>query len=109
MGSAAYLLTRSTARRFCSLPVLDQMPDEAFGDPRLALKVLELEPYAVVQDAATPTMVNLQSYGNVPRQLRRSRLDRLVHSVRKRSRLVRAHGLRIALAIEVQELAGRKR
>jgi GR25 family glycosyltransferase involved in LPS biosynthesis len=109
MASAAYLLTTSAARRFCSLPVLDQMPDEAFGDLRLALKVLELHPYAVVQDRETPTMVNLQSYGNRPQQFRRNLVARLLHSMRKRAHIIRAHGPRIAIAIEMQRLAGNKR
>jgi GR25 family glycosyltransferase involved in LPS biosynthesis len=108
MASAAYLLTRSAAHRFCSLPVLDQMPDEAFGDPRLALKVLELHPYAVVQDRETPTMVNLQSYGDAPRQFRRNRVARLLHSMQNHVRIIRAHGPRVALAIEMQRLTGNK-
>ncbi len=109
MGAAAYLLTRTAAQRLCALPVLDQMADEAFGDPRLAFKVLELDPFAVTQDQETPTMVNLQSYGPPPRQFRRSSVGKLVHSLRKRVRLVRAHGPRIAMAIEMQRLTGNTR
>src|SRR5216684_5451432 len=62
MGAAAYLLTRLAAQHFCGLSTLDQTPDEAFGDPRLALRVLELDPFAAIQDRETATMVNLQSY-----------------------------------------------
>ncbi len=99
MGAAAYLLTKDAAERLCALRVLDQMTDEAFGDPRLALRVLELEPYAAAQDQETPTMVNLQSYGPKPAQFRRTILQRLGYSLRKRARLVSAYGPRIALAL----------
>src|SRR5438874_2425082 len=62
MGAAAYLIRRSAAARFCALPVLDQEIDSAFGDFRLSLRVLELDPYAVVQDRETPTLVSFQQY-----------------------------------------------
>lgn len=105
-ASAGYLLTRSAAQRLCNLTVLDQMPDEAFGDPRLALKVLELDPYPVVQDRETSTTVNLQSYGQPPRQFRRNLSVRVVRSLRQRIRVIQAYGPRIALAIEMQKLTG---
>jgi GR25 family glycosyltransferase involved in LPS biosynthesis len=101
MASAAYLLTRTAAQRFCNLRILDQMIDETFGDPRLALKVLELDPFAVTQDRETPTMVDLQSYGSEPIQYRRGTLGRLAHSFRKRAR--------VAMALELQRLAGTRR
>jgi hypothetical protein len=109
MGSAAYLLTRWSAQRLCSLPVLDQMPDEAFGDPRLALKVIELDPYAVMQDRETPTTVNLQSYGHPPRQFRRNLVARVIRSLWQRIRIIHRHGPRIAFAIEMQKLTGNKK
>ena len=105
MGAAAYLMTKRAARRCCSAP-LDRAADEIFGDFRLGLKVLEVDPFPVTQDRETPTMVNLQSYGPPPRQFRRSSVAKLVHSLRKRVRLVRVHGPRIALAIEMQRLIG---
>jgi GR25 family glycosyltransferase involved in LPS biosynthesis len=45
LGSAAYLIRRSAAARFCSLTVLDQTISAAFNDFRLWLRVLELEPW----------------------------------------------------------------
>jgi len=108
MGAAAYLMTKPAARRCCSVP-LDRAADEIFGDFRLNLKVLEVVPFPVTQDRETPTMVNLQSYGPPPRQFRRSLVAKLVHSLHKRVRLVRAHGLRIVLAIEMRRLTGNKR
>jgi len=102
MGAAAYLIRRSAAARFCSLPVLDQEIDSAFNDFRLSLRVLELDPYAVIQDRATPTLVSFQQY---PAGFRRepSWWQRLVLPLRKRERLLRLYGFRVALALELQK------
>ena len=102
MGAAGYLIRRAAAARFCGLPVLDQEIDSAFNDFRLSLRVLELDPYAVVQDRATPTLVSFQQY---PAGFRREPdfRQRLLLPLRKRARLLRLHGLRVALALELQK------
>jgi Glycosyltransferase family 25 (LPS biosynthesis protein) len=102
MGAAAYLIRRSAAARFCALPVLDQEIDSAFGDFRLSLRVLELDPYAVIQDRETPTLVSFQQY---PPGFRRGLnfWGRLALPWRKRGRVLRLHGIRVALALELQK------
>jgi hypothetical protein len=102
LGGAAYLLRRAAAVRLCSLPVLDQGCDEAFNDFRLSLRVLELEPYPVVQDGETATLLTFQQY---PPGFKREAgvLQKLLDSLRKRQRLVRLYGLRVAIALELQK------
>ena len=102
MGAAGYLIRRAAAARFCSLPVLDQEIDSAFNDFRLSLRVLELYPYAVVQDRETGTLVSFQQY---PRGFRRkpSFWERVALPLRKRWRVLRLYGPRVALALELQK------
>ena len=102
MGAAGYLIRRAAAARFCSLPVLDQEIDSAFNDFRLSLRVLELDPYAVVQDRETETLVSFQQY---PGGFRRkpSFWERLALPLRKRWRVLRLYGPRVALALELQK------
>ena len=102
MGAAGYVIRRSAAARFCSLSVLDQEIDSAFNDFRLSLRVLELDPYAVVQDRATPTLVSFQQYPAGFR-LEPNWWQRLVLPLRKRERLLRLYGVRVALALELQK------
>ena len=95
LGAAAYLLTRSGAERFCSLGSIDQHPDVAFGDPRLCLRVLELDPFVAVQE---------HNLSNAPVEWHdegRSVRAKLTHSIRKRWRLARAHGLGMVAAMEL--------
>ena len=42
------------------------MVDAAFSDERLGLRVLQCEPYPVVQDRATPTTVRVNFSGYFP-------------------------------------------
>jgi hypothetical protein len=94
-GAAAYLLTRSGAERFCSLGSIDQHPDVAFGDPRLCLRVSELNPFVAIQE---------YRLSNAPVEWHdeeRSVLAKLAHSIRKRWRLARAHGLGMVAAMEL--------
>jgi hypothetical protein len=95
LGSAAYLIRRSAAARFCSLPVLDQTISAAFNDFRLWLRVLELEPFAVMQDGEK------QHYSWIggPRP---GRFEKLARSIRIPNRLVRLYGFRVALSLELQ-------
>jgi GR25 family glycosyltransferase involved in LPS biosynthesis len=104
MGAAAYLIRRSAAIRFCSLPVIDQPCDAAFSDLRLSLRVLELSPRAAVQDGETPPLLGYQPY---PPRFRDSvrGLKRFARSVRRRQRVIDAYGIRVALAFELQRLA----
>jgi glycosyl transferase, family 25 len=102
MGAAGYLIRRAAAARFCGLEVLDQEIDSAFNDFRLSLRVLELDPYAVVQDRTTPTLVSFQQYPAGFRTLP-NWWQRLVLPLRKRGRLLRLYGFRVALALELQK------
>ncbi len=95
LGSAAYLIRRSAAARFCSLLVVDQSIGAAFNDFRLWLRVLELEPFAVMQDGEKQHYAWIG--GPRPR-----RLEKLARSIRIPNRLVRLYGFRVALALELQ-------
>jgi GR25 family glycosyltransferase involved in LPS biosynthesis len=95
LGSAAYLLTHRGAERFCSLRFIDQPIDVAFGDPRLCLRVLELDPFVATQE---------HNLSNAPVEWHdegRSVVAKLAHSIRKRWRLGRAHGVRMVVAMEL--------
>jgi len=107
LGSAAYLIHRSAATRFCTLPVVDKPIDVAFGDLRLQLRVLDLEPYPVKQDRL-PTQTALQP---LPRALAPplGGLTRLVLSVRKRAMFVRLYGLRAAIKMDLARITGNTR
>jgi GR25 family glycosyltransferase involved in LPS biosynthesis len=94
LGAAAYLLTRSGAERFCSLGSIDQHPDVAFGDPRLCLRVLELNPFAAIQEhriSGAPVAWHDDE---------QSLFAKLSYSFWKRWRLARAHGLWMVAAME---------
>src|ERR1051326_740173 len=95
LGSAAYLIRRSAAARFCALPVLDRTVGAAFDDFRLSLRVLETEPFAVTQDGD-------HSHYTFRPGPRPPRLEKFARSVRMRIKVLRAHGLRVALALELQ-------
>jgi len=92
-GSTAYLIRRSAAARLCSLPVIDRSVDASFDDPKLLLRVLELEPFPVVQEVPRYT------FKPGPRP---AKLEKFLRSVRRRERLIRLHGLRVALALDLQ-------
>jgi GR25 family glycosyltransferase involved in LPS biosynthesis len=101
-GSAAYLLRRSAAQRFCSIDVMDMAIDVLFGDPRLDLRVFELDPFPVFQDqlTASESSGHLAKYGPAPLHFasgRRPPLRRLIDSARKRWRIVRVYGAGTAL------------
>lgn len=100
LGSAAYLIRRSAACRFCQLSIIDQPIDVSFGDPRLALRVLELDPYPAAQDEETASMTKLQPYGGRRRD-RLGLIGRLTRYAQIRSARIRAYGLRTALAMEL--------
>ncbi len=97
-GSAAYLISRSAAARFCNLPVLDQPIGAAFNDFRLWLRVFELEPFPVIQDGE-------KSHYNWQPGPRPPRWQKLVRSLRMRDRLLRLYGPRVALGIELQRFS----
>jgi hypothetical protein len=97
-GSAAYLIRQSAAARFCNLPVLDQPIGAAFNDFRLWLRVLELEPFPVIQDGE-------KSHYNWHPGPRPPPWQKLVRSVRMRNRLVRLYGPRVALRMELQRFS----
>jgi GR25 family glycosyltransferase involved in LPS biosynthesis len=102
LGGAAYLIHRNAADRFCRLPVIDMPLDLAFGDPRLRLRVLELQPYPVIQDKSMPSLLDFQPYQQRLTN-RPGFFQKLASSVKKRAMLVRLYGLRVALAIELQK------
>ena len=94
LGSAAYLLTHRGAERLCSLRLIDQPIDVAFGDPRLCLRVLELDPFAAIQEhRISSTPVAWHDDGQ-------SFFAKLSYSFWKRWRLARAHGLWMVAAME---------
>jgi GR25 family glycosyltransferase involved in LPS biosynthesis len=104
-GSAAYLLGRNAAVRFCELPVIDMVIDLIFGDRRLAFRVFEVQPYPAYQDRLTPELCGFQPLGHRPFYFstgHRPWLSRLAASVEKRTRFARLHGLRLALLMELQ-------
>lgn len=92
-GSTAYLIRRSAAVRFCSLPTIDRSVDASFEDPKLLLRVLELEPFPVAQELSRYT------FKPGPRP---PKLEKFLRSVRMRTRLIRLHGFRLTLALELQ-------
>jgi glycosyl transferase, family 25 len=107
LGTAAYLIQRSAAARFCALPVMDGPIDVAFGDFRLQLRVLDLEPYPVKQNG-TPTQTAQQPF---PRR-HRARLGRFAQfalSIRKRTMFVRLYGLRAAIKMDLGKITGNTR
>lgn len=103
LGAAAYLIRRSAAARFCALPVLDQITDVGFGDLRLGLRVLDLEPYPVKQNAPT-SLAHEPFFG--PATPRRNRLARFARSIRKRAMFVRLYGLRATVKMDLGRITG---
>jgi GR25 family glycosyltransferase involved in LPS biosynthesis len=107
VGSAGYILRRNAARRICSLPVLDWTCDYIFQDPRLRLRVLEMNPYCVRQDEAMESQMP-QSPRNpdyVP-QSKRS-IARLVESFRRKAVIASIYGPATLARLEFQRIGGR--
>ena len=103
VGCAAYLLRRDAARRICSLPVLDQGPDYVFQDPRLRLRVLEMNPFCVRQDGATETQLrHLPNATYVPESQWSFR--RLVESTERKLLMGRIYGPAVLARFELQRL-----
>lgn len=103
LGAAAYLIRRSAAARFCSLPAIDQVIDLAFDDPRLHLRVLELEPFPAIQDPNIPSSIIITR--SVPREppWRVRFIEKVVKSARKRTRRWKLYGFRVVLSLEWQK------
>jgi GR25 family glycosyltransferase involved in LPS biosynthesis len=104
VGGAGYLLRRDAARRICSLPVLDQMADYIFQDTRLRLRVLEMEPFCVQQDGATPSQIPYLPNANYVPENKRS-ISRLLGSVRRKTMLASIYGPRTLARLEFQRVA----
>jgi GR25 family glycosyltransferase involved in LPS biosynthesis len=98
LGSAAYLIRRTAAIRFCELPVIDRAIDAAFDDSRLKLRVLELDPFPAVQDGETPPLYGI----TLPPRPRANWARKLVSSMRRRYHIVRLYGPKIAFFLETQ-------
>jgi GR25 family glycosyltransferase involved in LPS biosynthesis len=107
LGGAAYLIRRSAAAKFCSLPQIDQMVDAAFSDERLGLRVLQCEPYPVVQDRATPTTVRVNFSGYFPNAKRPDSLQRMAGLISRRYMLLKVYGPKIAIRLELQKVLRR--
>ena len=103
VGSAAYLLRRDAARHICSLPVLDQGSDYVFQDPRLRLRVLEMHPFCVQQDAENGTQLH-----HAPNETYVARSEwsfgRLVESTRRKILMARIYGPLVLARFELQRL-----
>src|SRR5713226_4179087 len=97
MGSGGYLITRSAAARFCRLPSIDQNVEAAFNDFRLRLRVFEVQPFPVIQDAKNSCVDDTRRFKS-----RAPLFKRLALSVRKRHRLVQVYGVKTALLLEIQ-------
>ena len=102
INSAAYLIRREAAVRFCALTDIDQPIDLAFGDPRLKFRVFDLEPFPAFQDRHTPSEIALQPRAQ-PRHLQSWRKKAFVSSLR-RLRIARVYGIGVALRFELQRL-----
>jgi len=110
-GSAGYLLRRSAAQRFCSLSIIDTLIDVVFADPRLALRVVELQPYPARQDRLTPELCGFQPLAERPFYIvsgRQPFLQRQMASIRKRARFIRLHGARLGVLMELQQWFGKR-
>lgn len=106
IGAAAYLIRRGAASRSCALPVIDQASDLIFSDLRLGLRVLDLEPYPVVQDATPSEIGERRPQFRKPRL---SRLEQLRLSIRKRAMFVRLYGIRAAIMMDLARITGNTR
>ncbi len=103
VGAAGYVLRRAAARRICSLPVLDQMADYVFQDPRLRLRVLEMHPFCVEQDGATPSQIPyLPNAGYVPEN--KWSMSRLLGSLKRKAMLASIYGPTTLARLEFQRL-----
>jgi glycosyl transferase family 25 len=103
VGSAAYLLRRDAARRICGLPVVDQTSDSVFQDTRLRLRVLEMNPFCVQQDAATGTqLLNAPNQSYVPEN--QWSIKRMMRSVRRKAALASIYGPTILARLEFQRI-----
>jgi GR25 family glycosyltransferase involved in LPS biosynthesis len=104
VGGAGYLLRRAAARRICSLPVLDQMADYVFQDTRLRLRVLEMDPFCVQQDGATPSQIPfLPNASYVPE--RKLSISRLLGSLKRKVMLASIYGPRTFAQLEFRRIA----
>jgi len=106
-GTAAYLIRRAAARRFCALPVIHQVPDIAFADPRLGLRLLELDPFCAWQDQQTGSQLDANLNPDYVPQKARS-LRRLVQSFRRKIAIAANYGPGVLARLELQR-AGKLR
>jgi GR25 family glycosyltransferase involved in LPS biosynthesis len=102
-GSAAYLVRREAAKRICSLDVIDQGADLVFGDPRLRLRVLEMEPFCAWQDSETESSVKAQPIASYTPQ-RPGRLEGFLQSTRRKIAIARVHGPLVLLRLELKRI-----
>lgn len=103
VGAAAYLLRRNAARRICSLRVLDQPGDYVFQDPRLRLRVLEMNPFCVQQDGATETQLrHAPNQAFVPEN--QWSVRRMIESVKRKAALASIYGPTILVRLEFQRI-----
>lgn len=103
VGAAAYLLRRDAARHICSLPVLDQACDYVFQDPRLRLRVLEMDPFCVQQDpAGTSQIAHLPDERPVYED--QWSFGRMLDSARRKLMFGRIYGPMMLLRLELQRL-----
>jgi GR25 family glycosyltransferase involved in LPS biosynthesis len=102
-GAAAYLVRREAARRICELPVIDQVNDLIFGDPRLRLRVLELDPFCAWQDCETDSA--LKRFPNpsyIPQKIRGVR--RMIRSFRRKIAIATLYGPLVLIKFELQKI-----
>ncbi len=104
VGSAAYLLRREAARRICSLPVIDQGSDYVFQDPRLRLRVLEMNPFCVEQDGETGTQLRHSPNRAYVAQSQWS-IGRLINSVQRKAMVASIYGPMVLARLELQRIA----
>jgi GR25 family glycosyltransferase involved in LPS biosynthesis len=104
VGSAGYILRRDAARRICGLPVLDWTCDYIFQDPRLRLRVLEMNPFCVRQDETMGSQMpqSLPIPGYVP-QGKRS-IARLVESFKRKAVIASIYGPATLARLEFQRI-----
>jgi GR25 family glycosyltransferase involved in LPS biosynthesis len=103
VGSAAYLLRREAARRICSLRVIDQGSDYVFQDPRLRLRVLEMNPFCVEQDGETGTQLRHSPNETYVAQSQWS-IRRWIDSLRRKVMLGSIYGPTVLARLEFQRL-----
>jgi GR25 family glycosyltransferase involved in LPS biosynthesis len=103
VGSAAYLLRRDAARRICGLRVIDQGSDYIFQDPRLRLRVLEMDPFCVAQDGETGTQLRHAPNGTYVAQSQWS-IGRWIGSLKRKAVLASIYGPAILARLEFQRI-----